>query len=50
MFPRRSDGTLIPEMDAYRWAAPEEVERYASRSLTRLFDTTLSLTELHRSL
>lgn len=50
MFPRRSDGTLIPEMDAYRWAAPEEVDRYASRSLTRLFQTTLSLTELHRSL
>jgi 8-oxo-dGTP pyrophosphatase MutT (NUDIX family) len=50
MFPRRSDGTLIPEMDAYRWAAPEEVERYASRSLTRLFQTTLSLAELHRDL
>jgi len=50
MFPRRSDGTLIPEMDAYRWAEPEEVERYASRSLTRLFQTTLSLAELHRSL
>jgi hypothetical protein len=50
MFPRRSDGTLIPEMDAYRWAAPEEVERYASRSLSRLFQTTLSLAELHRSL
>jgi 8-oxo-dGTP pyrophosphatase MutT (NUDIX family) len=49
MFPRRSDGTLIPEMDAYRWAAPEEVERYASRSLSRLFQTTLSLAELHRS-
>ena len=49
MFPRRSDGTLIPEMDAYRWVAPEEVERYASRSLTRLFQTTLSLAELHRS-
>ena len=50
MFPRRSDGTLIPEMDAYRWTEPEEVERYASRSLTRLFQTTLSLAELHRSL
>ncbi len=49
MFPRRSDGTLIPEMDAYRWTAPEEVERYASRSLARLFQTTLSLAELHRS-
>jgi 8-oxo-dGTP pyrophosphatase MutT (NUDIX family) len=50
LFPRRSDGTLIPEMDAYRWAAPDEVERYASRSLTRLFQTTLSLAELHRTL
>jgi 8-oxo-dGTP pyrophosphatase MutT (NUDIX family) len=50
MFPRRSDGVLIPEMDAYRWAAPHEVERYASRSLTRLFQTTLSLAELHRTL
>jgi len=38
------------DLDAYRWAEPEEVERYASRSLTRLFQTTLSLAELHRSL
>jgi predicted NUDIX family NTP pyrophosphohydrolase len=50
LFPRRSDGTLIPEMDSYRWVAPHEVEKYASRSLTRLFQTTLSLAELHRSL
>jgi predicted NUDIX family NTP pyrophosphohydrolase len=50
MFPRRSDGTMIPEMDAFRWAAPDEVEHYASRSLTRLFQTTLSLAELHRTL
>jgi 8-oxo-dGTP pyrophosphatase MutT (NUDIX family) len=50
MFPRRSDGTMIPEMDAFRWAAPDDVEHYASRSLTRLFQTTLSLAELHRSL
>ncbi|MGF6411898.1 NUDIX hydrolase [Paraburkholderia sp. MM5482-R1] len=50
LFPRRSDGMLIPEMDDYRWASIEEVPRYASRSLTRLFETTLSLTELHRSL
>jgi 8-oxo-dGTP pyrophosphatase MutT (NUDIX family) len=50
LFPRRSDGMLIPEMDAYRWAAPDEVERYASRSLARLFQTTLSLAELHRTL
>ncbi|ANB73404.1 NUDIX hydrolase [Paraburkholderia phytofirmans OLGA172] len=50
LFPRRSDGTLIPEMDAYRWVASEEVEQYASRSLARLFQTTLSLAELHRRL
>ncbi|HXZ07281.1 MAG TPA: NUDIX domain-containing protein [Paraburkholderia sp.] len=50
MFPRRSDGTMIPEMDAWRWCEPDEVERYASRSLTRLFQTTLSLAELHRIL
>src|SRR5579864_316992 len=50
MFPRRFDGTPIPEMDDYRWCAPDEVERYASRSLTRLFQTTLSLAELHRTL
>jgi 8-oxo-dGTP pyrophosphatase MutT (NUDIX family) len=50
MFPRRSDGTLIPEMDAYRWAAPNEVDQYASRSLTRLFQTTLSLAQLHQGL
>jgi hypothetical protein len=37
-------------MDAYRWAAPDEVDKYASRSLTRLFQTTLSLAELHRLL
>ncbi|MFP4891951.1 NUDIX hydrolase [Paraburkholderia sp. EG304] len=50
LFPRRSDGTLIPEMDDYRWASIDEVPLYASRSLTRLFETTLSLAELHRSL
>ena len=50
MFPRRSDGTMIPEMDAFRWAAPDDVEHYASRSLTRLFQTTLSLADLHRTL
>jgi hypothetical protein len=27
-----------------------ELPRYASRSLTRLFETTLSLEELHRTL
>ncbi|EEA00146.1 NUDIX hydrolase [Burkholderia sp. H160] len=50
LFPRRSDGALIPEMDDYRWASIDEIPRYASRSLTRLFETTLSLVELHRSL
>jgi 8-oxo-dGTP pyrophosphatase MutT (NUDIX family) len=50
MFPSRRDGSMIPEMDAFRWVAPDEVEHYASRSLSRLFDTTLSLAELHRSL
>lgn len=50
LFPRHGDGTLIPEMDAYRWAAPHEVDQYASRSLARLFQTTLSLAELHRRL
>ena len=50
LFPRRSDGKLIPEMDAYRWATIDEIPNYASRSLTRLFQTTLSLAELHRTL
>ncbi|WP_153101647.1 NUDIX hydrolase [Paraburkholderia hayleyella] len=49
-FPRLPDGLLIPEMDAYRWCAPDDVARYASRSLTRLFQTTLSLEQLHLSL
>lgn len=50
LFPRRTDGVMIPEMDAYRWASPGEVEHYASRSLARLFQTTLMLAELHRRL
>jgi 8-oxo-dGTP pyrophosphatase MutT (NUDIX family) len=50
MFPRRSDGVMIPEMDAFRWVAPEEAGQYASRSLSRLFETTLSLAALHREL
>jgi 8-oxo-dGTP pyrophosphatase MutT (NUDIX family) len=49
-FPRYSDGTMIPEMDAYRWVDPLDVDRYASRSLSRLFQTTLSLAELHETL
>lgn len=50
MFPSRRDGTMIPEMDAFRWVALEDVDRYASRSLSGLFKTALSLAELHRSL
>ncbi|BBU27979.1 NUDIX hydrolase [Burkholderia sp. THE68] len=49
-FPRYSDGTMIPEMDAYRWVSPAEVDAFASRSLARLFQTTLSLAELHEAL
>lgn len=50
LFPSRKDGTMIPEMDAFRWVAPAAVGRFASRSLTRLFETALSLAELHRTL
>ncbi|MEM5312884.1 NUDIX hydrolase [Paraburkholderia sp. JHI869] len=50
LFPRREDGVMIPEMDAWRWTVSGEVDRYASRSLSRLFNTTLSLAELHRRL
>ncbi|CAH2794867.1 MAG: NTP pyrophosphohydrolases including oxidative damage repair enzymes [uncultured Caballeronia sp.] len=49
-FPHYSDGTMIPEMDAYRWVSPTEVDKFASRSLARLFQTTLSLAELHETL
>ncbi|SAK63549.1 NUDIX hydrolase [Caballeronia hypogeia] len=49
-FPRYSDGTMIPEMDAYRWVSPADVDKFASRSLARLFQTTLSLAELHETL
>ncbi|KAF1051063.1 MAG: RNA pyrophosphohydrolase [Burkholderia gladioli] len=50
MFPSRATGASIPEMDAFRWVEPAEVARYASRSLARVFATTLSLAELHRRL
>jgi 8-oxo-dGTP pyrophosphatase MutT (NUDIX family) len=50
MFPSRKDGSMIPEMDAFRWVTHVELPRYASSSLTRLFEATLSLAELHRSL
>ncbi|GJH09521.1 NUDIX hydrolase [Caballeronia novacaledonica] len=49
-FPRYSDGTMIPEMDGYRWVSPADVDTFASRSLARLFQTTLSLVELHEML
>jgi 8-oxo-dGTP pyrophosphatase MutT (NUDIX family) len=50
MFPSRRDGSMIPEMDAFRWVTPRELPTYASRSLARLFETSLSLADLHRSL
>jgi 8-oxo-dGTP pyrophosphatase MutT (NUDIX family) len=50
MFPRRRDGQLIPEMDAYRWVAAQDVATYASASLTRLFTHKLSLADLHLQL
>ena len=50
MYPSRRNGAPIPEMDAFRWVAPLEVAQYASGSLTRLFETALSLDELHRTL
>lgn len=50
LFPSRRDGSMIPEMDAFRWVTPLELPQYASKSLTRLFETALSLAELHRSL
>ncbi|MPV56091.1 NUDIX hydrolase [Burkholderia sp. HI2761] len=50
LFPSRRDGSMIPEMDAYRWTVPGDIDTYASRSLARLFRTKLSLVELHRRL
>lgn len=50
MFPRERDGRMIPEMDAYRWVAPDAVPDFASGSLTRLFQRALSLSELHARL
>jgi 8-oxo-dGTP pyrophosphatase MutT (NUDIX family) len=46
MFNSYHTGRLIPEMDAYRWATAEEVPRYASQSLTRLFAQTLTLASI----
>ncbi|RQR59400.1 NUDIX hydrolase [Burkholderia sp. Bp9125] len=50
LFPSRRDGTMIPEMDAYRWTEPGDIDAYASRSLARLFRTILPLADLHRRL
>lgn len=50
LFPSRRDGSMIPEMDAYRWTAPGDVDAYASRSLARLFRMRLPLADLHRRL
>ncbi|MCA8274466.1 NUDIX hydrolase [Burkholderia sp. AU30280] len=50
LFPSRRDGSMIPEMDAYRWTVPGDIDAYASRSLARLFRTKLSLVALHRRL
>jgi len=50
LFPRPRDGQLIPEMDAFRWVAPTEVDAFASGSLARLFARALPLTELHARL
>ncbi|CAN0619855.1 NUDIX hydrolase [Burkholderia multivorans] len=50
MFPSRRDGTMIPEMDDFRWTEPGDVGQYASRSLARLFRTKLLLADLHRRL
>ena len=50
MFPSRTSGSMIPEMDAFKWVTPRMVSRFASRSLTRLFASSVSLAELHRTL
>ncbi|MCF7697439.1 NUDIX hydrolase [Mycetohabitans sp. B2] len=50
LFPSYRNGKMIPEMDAFRWVQPTEVSRYTSASLTRLFETKLSLPALHRQL
>ncbi|RQQ65729.1 NUDIX hydrolase [Burkholderia stagnalis] len=50
LFPSRRDGTMIPEMDAYRWTEPGDIDTFTSRSLARLFRTILPLADLHRRL
>ncbi|KNE76527.1 NTP pyrophosphohydrolase including oxidative damage repair enzyme [Candidatus Burkholderia crenata] len=50
-FVYRRDGTMIPEMDAYRWVTLVDIDQYASRAASRgCSQTTLSLTELHQTL
>ena len=46
MFNSYHTGRLIPEMDAYRWATADEVPKYASQSLARLFAQTLTLASI----
>ncbi|MDU0810022.1 MAG: NUDIX hydrolase [Burkholderia sp.] len=41
-------GTMIPEMDSFRWSKPDEVEDLVNSSLARLFRTQLSLANLHQ--
>jgi len=50
MFNSYRTGRLIPEMDAYRWASADEVPRYASQSLARLFAQTLTLASIQARL
>lgn len=50
MFPSRATGASIPEMDAFRWVEVAAVAEYASRSLAKVFASTLSLAALHRRL
>lgn len=50
MFNSYHTGRLIPEMDAYRWATADDVARYASQSLARLFAQTLTLASIHARL
>jgi len=46
MFNSYHTGRPTPEMDAYRWATADEVPKYASQSLTRLFAQTLTLASI----
>jgi 8-oxo-dGTP pyrophosphatase MutT (NUDIX family) len=50
LFPSLRNGEPIPEMDAFRWVAPDSVADYVSASLARLFGRTVSLPALHATL